>query len=217
MKKKILCLLLCAAVICGYASAFSAEDKTILELKTSTGSIGSIVNIGLNITENSQTGNGKFIIKYDKTLLEYTGYTVGPVLQNAAVSVYANKNGEIVITYDRAQAISDGGVMLNLSMKILSDKYSAIPLTLSVDHFVKVPEEQSIQIEYELKQGTITVEQQAQKLKGDVNDDGVVDEQDKTLLISYIIKNNSSASSADINKDGHVDITDLSQLIILIG
>ena len=191
MKKKILCILLCAAVICGYASAFSAEDKTILELKTSTGSIGSIVNIGLNITENSQTGNG------NKTLLEYTGYTVGPVLQNAAVSVYANKNGEIVITYDSAQAISDGGVMLNLSMKILSDKYSAIPLTLSVDHFVKVPEEQSIQIEYELKQGTITVEQQAQKLKGDVNDDGVVDEQDKTLLISYIIKNNSSASSAD--------------------
>ena len=61
------------------------------------------------------------------------------------------------------------------------------------------------------------MEQQAQKLKGDVNDDGVVDEQDKTLLISYIIKNNSSASSADINKDGHVDITDLSQLIILIG
>lgn len=217
MEKKILCILLCAAVICGYTSAFSAEDKTILELKTSTGSIGSIVNIGLNITENSQTGNGKFIIKYDKTLLEYTGYTVGPVLQNAAVSVYANKNGEIVITYDSAQAISDGGVMLNLSMKILSDKYSAIPLTLSVDHFVKIPEEQSIQIEYELKQGTITVEQQAQKLKGDVNDDGVVDEQDKTLLISYIIKNNSSASSADINKDGHVDITDLSQLIILIG
>lgn len=217
MKKKILCILLCAAVICRYASAFSAEDKTILELKTSTGSIGSIVNIGLNITENSQTGNGKFIIKYDKTLLEYTGYTVGPVLQNAAVSVYANKSGEIVITYDSDRAISDGGVMLNLSMKILSDKYSAIPLTLSVDHFVKVPEEQSIQIEYELKQGTITVEQQAQKLKGDVNDDGVVDEQDKTLLISYIIKNNSSASSADINKDGHVDITDLSQLIILIG
>lgn len=49
---------------------------------------------------------------------------------------------------------------------------------------------------------------------GDLNNDGLVDEQDKNLLINLI---GTSDSNADINGDGYIDVSDQTLLVSLIG
>ena len=60
---------------------------------------------------------------------------------------------------------------------------------------------------------------QEQLLPGDVNDDGIIDIKDVTMLIDYIVGVRTdlpSLTNADVNGDGYVDIADTSRLIDLL-
>ena len=169
-------------------------------------------------SNNPGTVSGKFVIKYDKTLLEFTSYTVGEVLKDATVSVTAKQAGEIVIVYTSQTPITTNGRFVNISAKILSSKYPTIPLSVTVNHLTGSQNGKNPEITYQTIDSSLSVkQQQTSNLKGDVNGDNVVNEEDKQILISYILKRETSAYNMDINKDGYSDITDLSQLIILIG
>ena len=200
------------------ALSISAEEKVMIKLSGTGGYIGETAKIALTIDNNPGTVSGKFVIKYDKTLLEFTSYTVGEVLKDATVSVTAKQAGEIVIVYTSQTPITTNGRFVNISAKILSSKYPTIPLSVTVNHLTGSQNGKNPEITYQTIDSSLSVkQQQTSNLKGDVNGDNVVNEEDKQILISYILKRETSAYNMDINKDGHSDITDLSQLIILIG
>ena len=53
-------------------------------------------------------------------------------------------------------------------------------------------------------------------LTGDVNDDGMVDIEDVTALIDYLLSNDSAlinTANADIDGDGAINITDVTELL----
>ena len=55
----------------------------------------------------------------------------------------------------------------------------------------------------------LSVEEQTNELPYDINNDGVVNNSDFVMLLSFVIGGNDSVSAADINFDSVVDIFDL--------
>jgi len=55
----------------------------------------------------------------------------------------------------------------------------------------------------------LPVDEQTEDLLYDINDDGVVNNSDFLMLLSFVIGGNDSVSAADINFDSEVDIFDL--------
>ena len=51
-------------------------------------------------------------------------------------------------------------------------------------------------------------------LPGDVNDDGIINISDVTIIIDYLTGNTSEiTAAADFNEDGTIDITDVTEVI----
>jgi hypothetical protein len=55
----------------------------------------------------------------------------------------------------------------------------------------------------------LPVDEQINDLLYDINNDGVVNDSDFVMLLSFVIGGNDSMSAADINFDSEVDIFDL--------
>ena len=55
----------------------------------------------------------------------------------------------------------------------------------------------------------LPVDEQTNEILYDINNDGVVNNSDFVMLLSFVIGGNDSVSAADINFDSEVDIFDL--------
>lgn len=84
------------------------------------GIYGSIVSIPVNVTANSYISNGNFIINFDSSVLEFSGYTAGKLLKNAALTVdgaYADGKIEVSFNSDTSITAEDTLIILNFKIK----------------------------------------------------------------------------------------------------
>lgn len=216
--KRIFSLTITIAFILLLSFSGVCETAPEISLRGGSGSIGSVAGVSVCITANPGTTAGKLVVKYDKTLLEYTGYTPGAVVKTGHISVTAKSAGEIVIVYTAAEPLTEDGTIANLSLKILSDRYANIPLSVSAVHVTGYKDGKYPELNPTFIDGQIAVSQQeSARMRGDINGDGAIDDTDKQLLIDYILKKNTETLNVDINRDGYSDVTDLLRLIAQIG
>ena len=113
----------------------------------------------------------------------------------------------------RFGAVSDGDFWY-------SDEYDGQPLTLTYDNYQAYRVMGGIyELTLSLEDMTLTVHKVGNlPLRGDVNDDGVVNITDVTMLISATLNENFgniNTANADLNGDGGINVTDVTLLISL--
>lgn len=127
------------SVVISYRDLKIYTDVTVLanpEIKIldSQGIYGSSVSVPINVTADSYIGNGEFIISYDSSVLEYSGYKTD-LLSDSSVNVDGSyKNGKIKITFSSDSPITLGGALLclNFNIKSLTSKTSVTMDSMSL-------------------------------------------------------------------------------------
>ena len=83
------------------------------------GVYGSKISIPVNVTESSYIGNGEFIIEYDNTVLEFTGYHSGELLNSASITVGKGyTDGTIRISFNSSTSIVSAGALILLDFTV---------------------------------------------------------------------------------------------------
>lgn len=101
----------------------------------------------------------------------------------------------------------------------LQDDYIGVPLTMTYDVYgaIRVLEDGEYIVTVNLTGMTVTIEKVAPAvIKGDVNNDGVVNPTDATTLINALLNEDFSAinfANSDMDENGEVNVTDAIQLI----
>lgn len=118
-----------------------------------------------------------------------------------------------VISYSPSIKAYSGnsGALVTFNMTASSDFEGPASILLKNILFTTVPG-----IEVPFADETCTVTQTATSLRGDVDDDGLVNISDVTALIDYLLSGNASAiilSNADCDGDELVNISDVTSLI----
>ena len=83
------------------------------------GVYGSKISVPVTVTENSYIGNGEFIIEYDSSVLEFTGYRSGEILENASITVGKGYTDEqIKISFNSNESIISAGALILLDFTV---------------------------------------------------------------------------------------------------
>ena len=198
----------CTASVFGAITSVSAADGLSITAETKTVKPGSefTIDISLAGVPSSGVAGLDFAVKYDSSVFEVTGVTEGAVSKtsdkqvegftsNLATNV---ANGAVSVLWATGQIktndtwIKSDGVLLTLECKALKDGTSNIEITKPSRNGATAAEvavEGLKVVSAGSSKGSVTVGSDTTTIKyGDVNKDGDVDLSDLTMLSQYTLK-----------------------------
>ena len=221
--KKILSIFLCV-VICLSLTSFNVGAQTSPKITISSAKAvrGDMVDVNINISNNTGILAMAFCVSYDSNALEYISYKEG-FLTNYNLMNHSEKGYVSFVGVEETET-TQSGTMFTLSFKVkgtaLYDKYEIGILNNNPEKygdslhnsFANAKEEFIIPT---ITKGAITVVEKNTVTPGDVNDDGSINNRDYALLMQYINGWNVEIvlANATVNGDNSINNKDCALLM----
>lgn len=238
--KKVLSVLITAALMLQMLvmfSAVSAAGPAVITVKNASGTVGSTVTVEVGIANNPGFHALECQIEYDKTLLKLESITAGEKLAPTQTSV--DPENQFITSLGDAGKPA-GFVYLGISFNenppaIVKNELVTGDVTLATLTFTMLAagtanvnvtciESLSLDDTLEMNQfvtlpatGTVTVAEKPAYVRGDVNGDGVVDDNDAIRLLLFTLfgaEDYPINQNGDMNGDGVEDDSDVIHLLL---
>ena len=173
------------------------------------GSVGSTVSVTISLQDNPGIITAKLKLQYDATKLQLLSVTDSGLLNDHVFSNDLTKN-PYVLSWDDALATGNNngnGEIVTLTFKVLECDAGTTDITITYEE----DEIYNVNLDnvfFEIENGQIEI---LDYISGDVNNDGVVNIKDATLLRRYVAEWDGitvNMLAADVNRDGVVNIKD---------
>ncbi|MBQ3227041.1 MAG: hypothetical protein IJB43_00515 [Clostridia bacterium] len=238
--KKVLSVLITAALMLQLLVMFgavSAEGAAAMTVTSTSGTVGSTVTVEVGIANNPGFHALECQIEYDKTLLKLESITAGEKLAPTQTSV--DPENQFITSLGDAGKPA-GFVYLGISFNenppaIVKNELVTGDVTLATLTFTMLAagtanvnvtciESLSLDDTLEMNQfvtlpatGTVTIAEKPAYVRGDVNGDGVVDDNDAIRLLLFTLfgaEDYPINQNGDMNGDGVEDDSDVIHLLL---
>lgn len=225
MKKRIMStiLVLILAFTCVPLSAITAKASTeyteptiIAQSKYATP--GSTIDVNIDVKNNPGISGATLSISYDQGLI-MTDAINGLAFSDLSFTAPGKFTNPSVFLWDSESGqINDDGTMLTLTFTVAEDAVPDDTLNINVSYYAgDIYNENMDSLNLQTVNGCVTV---IDYMPGDVNDDGVINGKDVTLIRRYIVGGydlNINESAADVIEDDRIngkDVTSIRRYIV---
>lgn len=215
MKKKILSFLLALVLILSYVpvphayAAETTEGTPTISVESKYAAANSQVEVNVNISENPGIAGAKITATFsDKLTL--TDAVVGSTFASLDYTEPASLTSGCAFNWDSLDAVvTEDGILLTLIFTVSADASANEELDVSISYRSGDIYNGDLEnVEFEIVNGSITI---IDYIPGDVNEDGVVNGKDVTLIRRYNAGHEVSINdaAADVNDDGVINGKDV--------
>ena len=158
----------------------------------------------MNITDSEIVAGYQATANFDPTVLRYVGCKNGDFLTSKKFTIppVVKKNSVTLAATSKGSESNGNGSLATLTFEVVQIKSSTLMLS-----DVLLTDSTGVSSHPHIENAIITEQSVPTVLKEDVNEDGVIDNQDLELVGSSFGK--LGKNSADVNEDGVVNIADL--------
>lgn len=217
MKKKFISIILFLSLVftCIPTGTFTASEITTdinptIFVENKYAAPGSLVEVNIDVKNNPGIAGATLSISYDSNLTLKDAQN-GTTFSNLSFTRPNNFDNPSVFLWDSESGqINDDGTMLTLTFSVSENSTPNDNLNINVSYYPgDIYNENMTSVSMQTVSGCVLV---IDYLPGDVNEDGVVNGKDITLIRRFIVggydfKINESA--ADVNEDGRINGKDV--------
>lgn len=178
-------------------------------VSSTKGSVGSTVKVTISLQDNPGIITAKLKLQYDTNKLQLLSATDRGLLNDHVFSNDLTKN-PYTLSWDDALATSNNsgnGEIVILTFKVLECDAGKTDITITYEED-EIYDYNLNNVFFEIQNGQVEI---LDYISGDVNNDGVINIKDATLLRRYVAEWDGvtvNMLAADVNRDGVVNIKD---------
>lgn len=225
MKKRVMSIILvlvlaftCVPIGAITASASTDYTEPTIFAESKYAAPGSSVEVNVNVKNNPGIAGATLSISYDSQLT-LTGAESGATFSKLSFTAPGKFTNPSSFLWDSESGqINDDGTMLTLSFAVAEDATPNDNLNVNVSYYPgDIYNENMDSVNLQTVNGCVTV---IDYKPGDVNDDGLVNGKDVTLIRRYIVGGYNleiNESAAEVNEDGRIngkDVTVIRRYIV---
>ncbi len=182
---------------------------------SASGNVGTSVTISVKASGMDTLAALGMNIYYDASKLNVTGVTAGNAFTNDASFEYSAANGTITVAATNPRNTMGGDVLFNINATLTAEGTAALTADIK-----ELYAKDLAVVNATAENGTVTITGSGSVtpsiIKGDANDDGVVDKADVTHILNYVthkIAEVANPEAADVNGDSKVTTKDANKIM----
>lgn len=226
--KKLLAALTAAVTLSNcFPMGVSAEGGIVISLEYPTRELlrsGDTVKVDVKISDNTGLSSWRVCIDYDSSAFEYIDFTAGVFGEDTFASRVEYKANPFVIAFsnlDEETDIAENGVIGTVTFKVKDGFEGANDYSFGVSYnskdFYNSTQQPVAVCKTEIPAETLRVYPGTEQLalKGDLNGDGEINADDKTLFSKYLVGEKGielNEAAADLDGDGKASAGDYALL-----